>query len=280
MDRTLVGPPGTYEFREQLTIAPVATAFDDLALDYDASFTHTALGTRLREIVWERCDASFERGQSVLELGCGTGEDAVRLASRGVRVVAIDPAARMLAVARAKAAHTPGEPMEFQCMPMEAAPRVFSGRRFDGVFSNFGAVNCVGDLATLARELADICNPGAPLLWVVMGKYVPWEWAWYAARGRLAKATRRLRADGVQWRGLHVRYWSPRELRRILEPHFAITRVAPLGCVLPPSYAGAWLERSPRLLRAMLALERAAQQSRLLAACADHFIIEGRRPPG
>src|SRR5690606_38071734 len=120
----------------------VATAFDDLAYEYDATFTHTALGARLRALVWQRCEVLFEPGHCLLELGCGTGEDAARLARRGVRVVAIDPAERMLAIARAKAGRAPDTSIELHCMPMEATPRAFAGRRFDGVFSNFGAVNC------------------------------------------------------------------------------------------------------------------------------------------
>lgn len=255
----------------------MATAFDDFARDYDASFTHTRLGTRLRQLVWERCDVLFQRDQAILELGCGTGEDAARLARRGVHVVAIDPSERMLAVARTKASHADAEPIEFRCMPMEAAPQAFAHRKFDGVFSNFGAVNCVSDVATLVRGLAAICNPGACLMWVVMGRYVPWEWAWYALRARPRKAVRRLRVGGTDWRGLRICYPTPRALSGVLQPHFAVTRIAPLGCVLPPSYAGAWLERSPRALATLSALERALQRFRPLASIADHFVIEARR---
>ena len=41
-------------------------------------------------------------GRSVLDIGCGTGTFACRLARRGVEVAAIDPAAASLAVARRK----------------------------------------------------------------------------------------------------------------------------------------------------------------------------------
>jgi len=257
----------------------VPTAFDALAADYDASFTHTALGTRLRELVWARCDALFASGHEVLELGCGTGEDAVHLARNGVHVTATDPADRMLQIARPKSVRAPRHHIDFHCLPMEAAPQAFAGRSFDGVFSNFGAVNCAGDLRMLAQGLATICKPGAALLWIVMGRHAPWEWAWYSARGQFGKAFRRLGRQGVHWRGLHIRYWSPRDLRRVLAPHFTVTRIAPLGVVLPPSYASGWLEASPRTLQVLASLERAAQRAPLLAACADHFMIEARCTP-
>ncbi|NLF02368.1 MAG: class I SAM-dependent methyltransferase [Anaerolineales bacterium] len=46
-------------------------------------------------------------GQAVLELGCGTGRVALRLAEEGTRVVGLDISADMLAVARAKSAGMP-----------------------------------------------------------------------------------------------------------------------------------------------------------------------------
>ena len=46
----------------------------------------------------------LKAGERVLELNCGTGEDAVHLARRGVRVLATDNSPRMLAAARSKIA--------------------------------------------------------------------------------------------------------------------------------------------------------------------------------
>lgn len=42
--------------------------------------------------------------RAVLDIGCGTGTFALLLADRGLEVTAVDPAAGMLAVARAKPA--------------------------------------------------------------------------------------------------------------------------------------------------------------------------------
>ena len=73
-----------------------AAAFDDLAREYDAEFTTTALGSVLRAMVWKRYEHCFAGREHLLEIGCGTGEDAVHLARRGYRVLATDasPAAK------------------------------------------------------------------------------------------------------------------------------------------------------------------------------------------
>jgi hypothetical protein len=63
----------------------------------------------------------------------------------------------------------------------------------------------------------------------------------------------------------------------VLKPYFAVKRVSPLGCVLPPSYAAAWLNRSPRALTALTRLELLAQRSTALAGWSDHYILEANR---
>jgi SAM-dependent methyltransferase len=257
-------------------------AFDDLADTYDAGFTETIVGRALREMVWLRLEQLFRPQQRILELGCGTGHDAVRLASRGVRVVATDCSAQMIRVARRKALIANCEDLiEFRCLPMEAIDSFAEGEKFDGVLSNFGAVNCVRDLQALIADLAGRLDSGAPLLWVVMGRHAPWEWLWYTASGRWRKAWRRLRPGGIEWRGLTVSYPTPGRLRSLLQPYFEVTRIAPLGVALPPSYASAWLDRSPVAAKVLTRLERRAQRSSLLASWSDHFIVEAiRRPRG
>jgi SAM-dependent methyltransferase len=255
-------------------------AFDDMAGTYDATFTDTAVGRALREIVWSRLEQVFRPSQRILELGCGTGEDAVQLASRGVRVVATDSSSQMIRVARRKALiGNCQERIEFRCLAMEDLGSLGDGDVFDGVLSNFGAVNCVQDLQGLVADVAERLAPGAPLLWVVMGRHAPWEWLWYLMRGRWRKAWRRLRPGGSEWRDLIISYPTPAKMRSLLLPHFRVTRLAPLGVALPPSYASAWLDRSPVAAKALTRLERWAQGSSLLASCSDHFIVEAVRLP-
>jgi SAM-dependent methyltransferase len=251
----------------------LASPFDEMAADYDHSFTHTACGGVLRGRVWERMDIVFAARQHILELGCGTGEDAIRLARRGHRVCATDASAEMIRIARLKAAAAGcAERIEFQVLPMESLHVLPRERRFDAVLSNFGAVNCVADMPRLAAALASRLTAGAPLLFVAMGRLVPWEWVWYGLRGCPDKAFRRLRQAGTEWRGLRIRYPSPARMSDELSPWFQVTRRSALGFSLPPSYAAAWLDTAPRALAALNRLDRLT--SRFTASLADHYMIE------
>ena len=250
-------------------------AFDALAADYDAAFTHSTLGGLLRRAVWRRLEAAFAPGDRVLDLGCGTGEDAVHLAGRGVRVLALDAAPGMADVARAKAqAAGAGDRVEVRALPVERLAELSAAGPFDGAYSNFGALNCVADLAPVARDLAACTRSGARVLLCLMGRAAPWEWAWHLARGAPAKAFRRLRPGGTTWRGLSVRYPSLRAVRRAFRPEFRFAGARAVGALLPPSYAEGWARRHPALLRRLDAWERRLEAVPPLPWLADHVLVE------
>jgi SAM-dependent methyltransferase len=221
---------------------PPIAYFDRLAPTYDSDFTGTRLGRELRGRVWERLALLFPPGSKVLELACGTGEDARFLAARGVHVVATDQSEPMLALARGK---TEGLPVTLA--PFDLAglppPEVLTHAPYAGLFSNFGGLNTLSAdaLTALAARIAPLLAPGAPVLLVVMGRWCAWEIAWGLARLQPRRAFRRLSPSGVpatlneQSSPLRIHYPSTTALRRAFSPAFRLTRVWPLGLFLPPT---------------------------------------------
>jgi len=227
--------------------------------------------------VWRRLDAVFQSGDRLLELNCGTGEDAVHLARRGVRVVATDSSPRMLEQARDKVVRAGLTGLvDVEYLAIEHLPSAVA-RGFDGVLSNFGGLNCVEDLALIARGASVVSRPGARVMLCVMGPTVPWEWAWYLGHGKPGKAMRRLRRGGVAWRGLTIRYPAIGTMRRAFAPGFVQRRVSAIGALLPPSYAETWADRHPKVLAALDRLERRAEAFPPLPWLADHYLIELER---
>jgi SAM-dependent methyltransferase len=260
------------------SLQPQPAAFDSMAEGYDAKFTASALGRVLRPMVWDRFAACFAPGSSLLELGCGTGEDAIHLAKLGHRILATDASPQMVDRARRKTeAAGVADRIRFQVVPMESLSAVLGSEVFDGVYSNFGAVNCAPDLAALAGELAPRLAPNAPLVWVIMGRCVPWEMGWYLMRGDARRAFRRFRRAGSEWRGLTIHYPTPGHCARLLDPYFVVNVARPLGVILPPSYAAGWLERAPRVHAWLSRLERALFERARGAGLGDHYVLEARR---
>jgi len=254
--------------------------FDDLAAGYDAAFADSSIGREMRAIVWRRLDALFRPGMRIIELNCGTGEDAVHLASRGVDVTATDSSPAMLALAERKAARSGvSGSLHFKRLAIEHLGGFGHGGAFHGVVSNFGGLNCVENLADTARAIHACLAPNGIAALCVMGRYVPWEWLWYLARGDAARAFRRLRGDGVPWRGITLRYPSPGQLARLFAPWFRLERTSAVGLFVPPTYAEEFVRRHPRLFRALAACERRAEGFGQAAWLSDHYLAEFRKRP-
>jgi SAM-dependent methyltransferase len=257
-----------------ITTASSAVVFDGLAAGYDANFGAGRIDTLVRHAVWRRLEASFPPGGRVLDLGCGTGEDAAHLAESGMRVVAIDASQGMVARARSKAEERGvAARVVVHSLPVERLDELPEAGPFDGVLSNFGVLNCVADLGVLARGVARRVRPGARVALCVMGPLVPWEWAWHLARGQPRKAFRRLRPGGALWRGLRILYPTPSAVARAFAP-FRVTRTSALGALLPPPYAEEWAARHPRLLGTLARWERRLEAVPPLPWLADHFLVE------
>jgi SAM-dependent methyltransferase len=256
-----------------MSAAPAA--FDAVAKDYDAGFSRTLIGGMMRTAVWSRCAARFMPGSRVLEMNCGTGEDALWLAQSGMSVLATDAAPAMLHVARAKLKAAAVRNVRVRQLAWEQLDALNEGA-FDGMLSNFGGLNCIADYRTAARALAVLLRPGAFAILCVMGPRVPWEWLWFLAQGRPSRAFRRLR-PGTKWGGIDIRYPSIRQMREAFAPEFQLIRSSALGALLPPPYTGTLLARVPRLLRGLNRLERRVETLWPLPQLADHYVLELRR---
>ena len=219
----------------------------------------------------------FDRGGRILDLGCGTGEDAIYLARRGHDVHAVDGSEAMVRLARDKVLDAALEQrVHVRELDIEHLDGLGTDL-YDGVLSNFGALNCVQDLSSVSTELANRTARGAPVVLCLMGPTVPWEWVWYLAQANPSKAFRRLRSGGVAWRGIRIRYPSIADVRATFAPDFEAMRVAALGALVPPSYAEPGLERFRSLIESLARLERVLETVPPLPWLADHYLLELRR---
>ncbi|MBC8099557.1 MAG: class I SAM-dependent methyltransferase, partial [Armatimonadetes bacterium] len=168
--------------------------FNPLAQTYDHDFTDAPIARWLRGRVQARLTQHFPPGARVLELGCGTGEDAAYLAARGVRVLATDASPAMLDAARRK--NQASALVDYALLDLAHLPEADWGQ-FDGAYANFGVLNCLADWRPLAAWLAARIVPGGVIAFGVMSPYCAWEVAWYAAHGDFRTATRRWRRSAA-----------------------------------------------------------------------------------
>jgi ubiquinone/menaquinone biosynthesis C-methylase UbiE len=259
-----------------------AAPFDAIAELYDETFTASKIGRAQRASVWNKLGQVFRSGDRVVEIGCGTGVDACFLAQRGVNVIACDSSPQMIAVATRRIAEK--ERLGSVSPRLLAAEDIHTLRNdgsFDGAFSNFGALNCVQDLRSLARDLAALLNPGATALLCWMGPCCLWELAWYLAKGKPRKAFRRFHREGVTTRvgeaNIRVRYPSVRELARTFAPEFQLKSIKGIGVAVPPSYLESWVKRLPGLFDLTVRADSLLSYCPGIRVLADHVLLEFQR---
>ena len=123
-------------------------------LPWDASYHHGPapwdIGERQPAIARLASEGGFAR--EVLDAGCGTGENALHIASLGLSVLGIDVAETALAIAREKASQR-GIEVEFAAADALRLERL--GRRFEtvldcGLFHTFDSNERPGYVASLA----------------------------------------------------------------------------------------------------------------------------------
>jgi ubiquinone/menaquinone biosynthesis C-methylase UbiE len=264
---------------------PMATAFDSVADSYDQSFTASKIGQAQRRSVWKELEKTFRAGDRVLELGCGTGVDACYLAEKGVSVVACDASSKMIDVAKRRSqagADAGSATVSFRWMCAEEIASLRSQDLFDGAFSNFGVLNCIEDLRSLALDLAALLRPGAKALLCVMGPVCAWEIAWYLTQGEFQKAFRRWRSSGVSARlnnraAIHVRYPRIRSLARDFFPEFRLMSVKGVGVSVPPSYVEPWVARFPRWFDLFVEADILLGRCPGIRILADHILLSLER---
>ena len=250
----------------------VAAAFDREAEVYDDGFGRNPVGLVFRHVFQERLRRLVPSGARLLDLGCGTGEDARAFASLGYAVHAIDAAPAMIERARAKSAGFPEGRLRFERRAVEDVAG--AGEGFDGAYSDFGALNCA-DLGALGAGLARALRPGAPVLLSLMGRWPLPEIAERALTGRGVARGR----SAPQIAGLPVRveYPTPAEARARLGPAFEWSGGFALGVLVPGPGHAPWVSRNPQAFGFLAMLEGFVRGLPVLRELGDHVVLEGRR---
>lgn len=258
-------------------LSVAASAFDEVAKSYDQLFTHTAIGWAQRTQVHVRLLAAFPPGSRILELNCGTGEDARFLAQRGRSVVACDASAEMLRVARNHREEGNARKVRYVHMANEELGSWASRESFHGAFSNFSGLNCVADLTPVARDLAKLVIPGGRVVLCLWSRVCVTEVLWHLVHGQPQKAMRRLSGSTTAHLGkktIAVFYPTAGEVRRCFSPWFRLESRRAIGLFVPPSYVEPSIRKRPKLLERLQCLDGLCAQWPVFRSAGDHMLLE------
>jgi len=249
--------------------------FDIHAQNYDAVFTHSSIGKAQRDRVYQFLEKELNTTETlqILELNCGTGEDAKYLHSKGHHVIATDISEEMLTVAKNK-----HPKLTFEKLDITTITSKTFDQKFDLIFSNFGGLNCIStvqleDFLTTSEALL---SDNGKLIMVIMPKNTLWERFYFLLKLQFKKAFRRNTKEAVyaHVEGVQVPTWyyNPNDIIDLGKVYTKSTTIKPVGITIPPSYLEPYFKNKPRFMKLLITLESWFQRP-FWAKYADHFLI-------
>lgn len=253
-------------------------AFDSVAADYDGPRGNNPLIQDMRNEMWRCLDAEFTQNSRLIDLGCGTGLDAVRMAQVGHHVTATDWSPQMVARTRDRAAREHvTDAVEALAIGAHELQRLQGEQVFDGAYSDLGALNCVPELSVVARECARLLKPGGRLVFTVIGRVCPWEIIYFLSKRRWARVkvryARALVPVGMNNHTIWTRYYQPREFYRGFSQHFTLLDYRGLCVFAPPPYLTWMRENHAVAYDRLWRLDRRVAAWPVLRAMGDHFLM-------
>lgn len=258
-------------------------AFDQIASSYDETFTNSEIGKRQRNIVWNYLERTLPADDQIdiLELNCGTGEDAIFLAKKGNRITATDVSEEMLNIADEKVSKASlGNSIMTQKLGIEELNQDTYDKKFDLIFSNFGGLNCVNEevLEKLSTTFKLLLNSRGRIILVIMSKFCLWESIYFLSKLKLNESKRRSRAGytiaNIGGYDVRTYYYSSWIIKNKFGNNFNVKKIIPIGIFIPPSYLDGYFKEKKKTLHFLTCLEEKSSKLSLLSNAADHYLID------
>jgi ubiquinone/menaquinone biosynthesis C-methylase UbiE len=263
---------------EHINELKVAEAFSRQSAGFDREYAENPVIIYKRKRVREHILQFLPSQSRILEINSGTGEDAIFFAGKGHHVHATDISQGMqsVLVEKLKAAGLEKQITSENCSFLQLQQLKNKGP-YDLVFSNFGGLNCTGDLDKVLSSLQALLKPGGRVCLVIIPPFCLWESLLFF-NGEFKLATRRFfNKNGVS---AHIEgkvftcwYYKPSYVMKHLKKHFNLLNFEGLCTIVPPSYKNSFPVKHPGLFKWLIALENKWKSSWPWKYVGDYFII-------
>jgi ubiquinone/menaquinone biosynthesis C-methylase UbiE len=256
----------------------VEEAFTAQSAVFDKLYGNDSIIAYKRTRVRQHISSHIKPGSEILELNCGTGEDAFYFAMQGFRVHATDTSTGMLdELMKKKSARPESGSISMEQCSFTKLTHLKNKGPFDYVYSNFGGLNCTGDLNKVLTDLTPMIKPGGFLTLVIISKFCLWE-SLLIFKGMFRTAFRRFfSSDGrqahVEGKNFKCWYYKPSFVVNALKSHFTTVSLEGLCTIVPPSYIEGFEKNHPLAFDYLCRQENKRKSAYPWKYIGDYFII-------
>jgi ubiquinone/menaquinone biosynthesis C-methylase UbiE len=256
--------------------ANASDAFTRQSAVFDQIYSGNTIINYKRARVREHILQYLKPGGSILELNSGTGEDALFFAGQAHHVHATDISAGMQQELRQKALPFKDYISTEICSFTQLEQLKYRGP-YDHIFSNFGGLNCTGELEKVLLSFDSLLKPGGKVTLVIISPFCLWE-TLLVFKGKFKTAFRRFfsskgRPARVEGTYFKCYYYKPSFVINTLHKSFKVLSVEGLCTIVPPSYIEGFAEKHSKTYKFLAEKENRLKATWPWKYMGDYFII-------
>ena len=265
----------------------VAGAFDSASEEYDFTINRNFINTWIRRRSLQVLRGLVSPQDYLLEIGCGTGAEALEVVRWVAGIVAIDVSDKMIELLEAKvrARGLTGRvfPMKFPASEIMQLGDIIKGKPIRVAYSFNGALNCEPKLDHFAQELHALLEPEGYFVCSIRNTICASEMLSHAFVLQFDRATPRKKQPvmvSVGGKDIPSTYYSPSSFLDHFRPYFRAEEVIALPSLLPPAYlneyylrlrmGSTFLERLDKLVSGAFPFNRFGDQTLFVLRSSRH----------